>query len=81
MKPSIGPHFGTSSWHSTLETPMTAITSPPIHYPTGDGQPVAETFDHLYVILVTIEVLRQYFEGSQTCILGNQFLYYSEGYP
>lgn len=60
---------------------MTAITSPPIHYPTGDGQPVAETFDHLYVILITIEVLRQYFDGSQTCILGNQFLYYSEGYP
>jgi Uma2 family endonuclease len=60
---------------------MTAISSPPIHYPTGDGQPVAETFDHLYVILITIEVLRQQFYGSQTCVLGNQFLYYSEGYP
>jgi Uma2 family endonuclease len=60
---------------------MTAIITPPIHYPAGDGQPVAETFDHLYVILITIEVLRQYLEEAQACVLGNQYLYYSQGYP
>jgi Uma2 family endonuclease len=60
---------------------MTTTIATPIHYPTGDGQPVAETFDHLYVILITIEVLRLYLQHEQACILGNQFLYYEEGSP
>lgn len=50
-------------------------------YPSGDGEPVAETFDHLYAILITIEVLRQYLAGQQATVLGNQFLYYSQGMP
>jgi Uma2 family endonuclease len=58
---------------------MTTTIATPIHYPCGDGQPVAETFDHLYVILITIEVLRLYLQHEQACILGNQFLYYEEG--
>ncbi len=58
---------------------MTTTIASPIHYPCGDGQPVAETFDHLYVILITIEVLRLYLQHEQACILGNQFLYYEEG--
>ena len=64
----------------TIVSPPT-ITSQSIQYSSGDGTPVAETFDHLYAILITIEVLRQYFEGVQACVLGNQFLYYSEGFP
>jgi Uma2 family endonuclease len=60
---------------------MTTTIATPIHYPCGDGQPVAETFDHLYVILITIEVLRLYLQHEQACILGNQFLYYEEGSP
>ena len=60
---------------------MSATIASPIYYPSGDGQPVAETFDHLYVILITIEVLRQYLQHEQACILGNQFLYYEEGSP
>ena len=31
------------------------ITAQSIQYPSGDGTPVAETFDHLYAILITIE--------------------------
>jgi len=58
---------------------MTAMIPSKIYYPSGDGQPVAETFDHLYVILITIEVLRLYLKDVQACILGNQFLYYEEG--
>jgi len=58
---------------------MTAMITPTICYPSGDGEPVAETFDHLYVILITIEVLRLYLKDVQACILGNQFLYYEEG--
>ena len=58
---------------------MTAMITPTIYYPCGDGEPVAETFDHLYVILITIEVLRQYLQEAQACVLGNQYLYYEEG--
>jgi Uma2 family endonuclease len=50
-------------------------------YPSGDGKPVAETFDHLYALFVTLEVLRQYLSGQQATVLGNQFLYYAEGFP
>jgi Uma2 family endonuclease len=60
---------------------MTTTIASPIYYPSGDGQPLAETFDHLYVILITIEVLRLYLQQEQACILGNQFLYYEEGSP
>ncbi len=52
-----------------------------IYYPTGDGQPVAETFAHLYTILMTIEVLRLYLRGQQVTVLGNQYLYYEQGIP
>ena len=52
-----------------------------IFYPTGDGKPVAETFDHLYALLITLEVLRQYLTGRQATVLGNQFLYYAQGFP
>jgi Uma2 family endonuclease len=60
---------------------MTASIDTAIHYPTGDGQPVAETFAHLYAILMTIEVLRLYLQGQQAIVLGNQFLYYERGQP
>jgi hypothetical protein len=44
---------------------MTVATNTAIHYPTGDGQPVAETFAHLYAILMTIEVLAYIYRGSK----------------
>lgn len=50
-------------------------------YPTGDGKPVAGTYVHLYALLITLDVLRQYLTGQQATVLGNQFLYYSQGYP
>jgi Uma2 family endonuclease len=58
---------------------MTAMITPTVYYPSGDGEPVAETFDHLYAILITIELLRLYLQDVQACVLGNQFLYYEEG--
>jgi Uma2 family endonuclease len=51
----------------------------PIHYPSGDGTPLAETFAHVYAILMTLEVLRQYLEGQQATVLANQFFYYAQG--
>jgi Uma2 family endonuclease len=52
-----------------------------VFYPSSDGEPVAETYAHLYVLLVTLEVLRQYLEGQQATVLANQFLYYAQGFP
>jgi Uma2 family endonuclease len=50
-------------------------------YPSSDNEPVAETFIHLYAILTTLEVLKQYLEGQQATVLANQFLYYAQGFP
>jgi Uma2 family endonuclease len=64
---------------------MTAISPTPqkaeIFYPSADGEPVAETYDHLYALLTALEVLKQYLAGRQATVLGNQFLYYSQGFP
>ena len=52
-----------------------------IFYPSEDGTPVAESYDHLYAILTTLEVLKQYLAGRQATVLADQFLYYSQGFP
>lgn len=52
-----------------------------IFYPSADGEPVAETYDHLYAILTTLEVLKQYLAEKQATVLANQFLYYAQGWP
>jgi hypothetical protein len=56
--------------HLTLQT-----------YPSTDGEPAAETFVHLYAMLIILEVLGQYLTGQQATVLGNQFLYYAQGFP
>ncbi len=52
-----------------------------IEYPSSDGAPVAETYDHFYAIAILLEMLRQYLIGKQATVLGNQFLYYAQGFP
>ncbi|HYW18973.1 MAG TPA: Uma2 family endonuclease [Nodularia sp. (in: cyanobacteria)] len=52
-----------------------------IEYPSADGEPVAETYLHLYAILTTLEVLKQYLANRQATVLANQFLYYAQGFP
>ncbi|BAY23019.1 hypothetical protein NIES2100_27830 [Calothrix sp. NIES-2100] len=59
----------------------TAIPKSEIIYPSSDGEPVAETYDHLYAILTILEVLRQYLQGRRATVLANQFLYYVQGFP
>ncbi len=66
---------------ATTESTPEIPEIPEIIYPSSDGKPVAETYDHLYAILITLEVLRQYLTGQQATVLGNQFLYYSKGFP
>lgn len=60
-------------------TPTVKQTQP--FYPSADGEPVAETYVHLYALLTTLEVLRQYLKGRQATVLANQFLYYAQGFP
>ncbi len=69
---------------------MTAVALPPqltpsqpkeIVYPSSDGEPLAETYDHLYAILTTLEVLKQHLQGRKATVLANQNLFYAEGYP
>jgi len=60
---------------------LSATIAPVIEYPSSDGEPVAETYDHFYAIAVLLEMLRQYLTGQQATVLGNQFLYYSQGMP
>ncbi|MCC3413053.1 MULTISPECIES: Uma2 family endonuclease [unclassified Microcoleus] len=52
-----------------------------IIYPSADGEPVAETYDHLYTILTTLSVLKQYLADRRATVLANQFLYYAQGFP
>ncbi|MFB2979545.1 Uma2 family endonuclease [Microseira sp. BLCC-F43] len=56
-------------------------TESEIFYPSADGEPVAETYDHLYALLTTLEVLKQYVKDRRATVLGNQYLYYSQGFP
>jgi Uma2 family endonuclease len=60
---------------------MTSFLSKPLVYPSSDGEPVAETYTHLYAILTILEMLRQYLQGRRATVLANQFLYYAEGFP
>ncbi|MGK7938665.1 MAG: Uma2 family endonuclease [Crocosphaera sp.] len=60
---------------------LETVTKTDVVYPSSDGEPVAETYIHLYAILTTLEVLKQYLSGQQATVLANQFMYYSEGLP
>lgn len=64
-----------------MTTLLSTEPKPEVFYPSSDGEPVAESYAHLYALLVTLEVLRQYLEGQQATVLGNQFLYYAQGFP
>jgi Uma2 family endonuclease len=63
----------------TATLPVTQSTEP--FYPSADGEPVAETYDHFYALLTTLEVLKQFLSGRQGTVLANQFLYYAQGFP
>jgi Uma2 family endonuclease len=54
---------------------------PEIVYPSSDGAPLAETFDHLYVIMTTVAMLMNYLKGQQATVLADQYLYYAQGFP
>nr|WP_306466888.1 Uma2 family endonuclease [Thermoleptolyngbya sichuanensis] len=61
--------------------PEIAPSPPPVVYPCSDGKPLAETYIHLYAMIVTLEVLKQYLKGQRATVLADQFLYYAQGFP
>jgi Uma2 family endonuclease len=64
-----------------MTTSLLQAQTTEIFYPCSDGEPVAESYVHLYALMVTLEVLRQYLLAQQATVLGNQFLYYAQGFP
>jgi Uma2 family endonuclease len=52
-----------------------------IFYPSSDGEPFAESYDHLYVIMTTLAMLLAHLKGQQATVLADQFLYYTQGFP
>jgi len=61
-------------------TPEITI-APEIIYPVEDGEPLAESYEHLRAIFNIFSSLTQYLMGQQALVLSNQFLFYSQGYP
>ena len=60
---------------------VTTLKTSEIVYPSADGEPVAETYDHVYAIFTTLVVLKQYLADRRATVLANQFLYYAQGFP
>jgi Uma2 family endonuclease len=64
-----------------IDSTANKIPNPEIFYPSSDGEPVAETYDHLYVMMTTLGMLLAHLKGQQATVLSNQFLYYAQGFP
>ena len=58
----------------------TKVTSE-IIYPSSDGEPLAETQQHVLAILMALALLRLYLQEQQAVVFADQFLYYIEGNP
>jgi Uma2 family endonuclease len=56
-------------------------SQPEIFYPSSDGEPLAESCDHLDVIITTLEMLQSHLKGQQATVLAAQFLYYVQEFP
>ncbi|MCY7368212.1 MAG: Uma2 family endonuclease [Chamaesiphon sp.] len=64
-----------------LDSTANKIPNPDIFYPSSDGEPLAESYDHLYVIMTTLAMLLAHIKGQQAIVLADQFLYYAQGFP
>ena len=61
---------------SVVQTPQR------MHYPSSDGQPVAESDFQLQPLLYAVTTLRTHFqERADVYVAGNMFIYYEEGNP
>jgi Uma2 family endonuclease len=64
-----------------IDSTANKIPNPEIFYPSSDGEPLAESYDHLYVIMTTLAMLLAHLKGQQATVLADQFLYYAQGFP
>jgi Uma2 family endonuclease len=64
-----------------LDSTANKANQPEIFYPSSDGEPLAESYDHLYVIMTTLAMLLAHLKGQQATVLADQFLYYADGFP
>ncbi len=64
-----------------IDSTANKITQPEIFYPSSDGEPLAESYDHLYVIMTTLAMLLNHMKGQEATVLADQFLYYAQGFP
>jgi Uma2 family endonuclease len=64
-----------------IDSAANKIPNPEIFYPSSDGAPLAESYDHLYVIMTTLAMLLAHLKGQQATVLADQFLYYAHGFP
>jgi len=65
----------------TEERSLSSATDAEIIYPTSDGEPLAETQEHSWAILITLSIFSQYLKGRQAVVFANQFFYYIEKKP
>ena len=64
-----------------IDSTANRATQTEIFYPSSDGEPLAESYDHLYVIMTTLAMLLAHLKGQQATVLADQFLYYAQGFP
>jgi Uma2 family endonuclease len=61
---------------------MTTLEAKAIEYPSGDGQPMAETGIHVVAIVALLEQLMHYYaQREDVYVIGDIFWYYEEGNP
>lgn len=65
----------------TTQVQAVIPTTSEIVYPSSDGEPLAETQQHVLAILMTLTLLRLYLQDQQVVVFADQFLYYIEGNP
>ncbi len=56
-------------------------SAPDIVYPSSDGEPLAETQQHVLAILMTLGLLRLYLQDQPAVVFADQFFYYIEHNP
>ena len=61
--------------------PATNSATSEIIYPSSDGEPLAETQQHVLAILMALALLRLYLQEQQAVVFADQYLYYIEGNP
>ncbi|MEB3173723.1 MAG: Uma2 family endonuclease [Cyanobacteriota bacterium] len=55
--------------------------APEIIYPSSDGEPLAETQQHVLAILTTLALLRLYLQDRPAVVFADQFFYYVKDKP